>query len=120
MDDCPSILFAMELINDINRLKAFVAGNKFSILYIQAPDCGLCSIMFDKINAVVERFEHLKSVRVELHVVPEVAGVFLVATAPTVLLFFQGKEVYRAGTFIDVTSLERVLANWNEHFNCLS
>ncbi len=120
MDDCPSILFAMELINDINRLKAFVAGNKFSILYIQAPDCGLCSIMFDKINAVVERFEHLKSVRVELHVVPEVAGVFLVATAPTVLLFFKGKEVYRAGTFIDVTSLERVLANWNEHFNCLS
>ena len=69
----------MELIDDINRLKAFVEENKFCLLYIQAPDCGLCSIMLDKIEAVAHRFDNLRSARVELLVVPEVAGEFLVA-----------------------------------------
>lgn len=109
----------MELINNINQLKAFVADNRFCLLYIQAPDCGLCSIMLDKIKAVARRFEQLESVRTELLVVPQVAGEFLVASAPTVLLFAKGKEVYRAGTFIDVTTLEKVLDNWNENLNCL-
>ena len=105
----------MELIDDINILNAFVEENKFCLLYIQAPDCGLCSIMLDKIEAVSQRFNNLHSARVELLVVPEVAGEFLVATAPTVLLFAHGKEVYRAGTFIDTMQLERVLTKWSEN-----
>lgn len=105
----------MELIDDINILKAFVEENEFCLLYIQAPDCGLCSIMLDKIEAVSQRFNNLHSARVELLVVPEVAGEFLVATAPTVLLFAHGKEVYRAGTFIDTMQLERVLTKWSEN-----
>lgn len=104
----------MDLINDINRLKEFVAGSKLCLLYIQAPDCGLCSIMLDKIEAVAQRFDKVRSARVELHVVPEVAGEFLVATAPTVLVFAHGREVYRAGTFIDTMELERVLSKWQE------
>ena len=115
MRDCPLFISTMELINDINRLKAFVEENKLCLLYIQAPDCGLCSIMLDKIEVVAQRFDNLHSARVELHVVPEVAGEFLVATAPTVLVFAHGKEVYRAGTFIDTMELEQVLAKWNEN-----
>ncbi len=111
----PSLFRKMELINDINRLKAFVEENKLCLLYIQAPDCGLCSIMLDKIESVTRRFEKLRPARVELLVVPEVAGEFLVATAPTVLLFAHGKEVYRAGTFIDTMELERVLEKWSEN-----
>lgn len=105
----------MDLINDIIRLKVFVADNKFCLIYIQAPDCGLCSIMLDKIEAVAQRLDNLSSARVELLVVPEVAGEFLVATAPTVLVFAHGKEVYRAGTFIDTMELERKLTKWSEN-----
>lgn len=104
----------MELINDINRLKEFIADNKFCLLYIQAPDCGLCSIMLEKIEDLVLRYDSVCSARVELLVVPEVAGEFLVATAPTVLVIFEGKEVYRAGTFIDTLKLELVLSKWEE------
>ncbi len=104
----------MELINDINRLKEFVAHNNLCLLYIQAPDCGLCSVMLDKIEAVAQLFDKVASARVELLVVPEMAGEFLVATAPTVLVFAHGKEVHRQGTFIDLFELERVLTKWNE------
>lgn len=108
----------MELIDDIIRLKEFVTDNKLCLLYIQAPDCGLCSIMLDKIEGVAQRFDKLCSARVELLVVPEVAGEFLVATAPTVLVFAHGKEVYRAGTFIDTIDLSRAIEKWNDNLNC--
>lgn len=109
----------MELINDINRLKDFVEENKMCLLYIQAPDCGLCSIMLDKIEAVVQCFDKLASARVELLVVPEIAGEFLVATAPTVLVFVSSKEVYRAGTFIDTMELERALTKLSDNLTMI-
>ena len=105
----------MELFNDIKSLKEIVDSETFCLLYIQTPDCGLCSIMLDKIDAVAQHYDNLRSARVELLVVPEVAGEFLVATAPTVLVFSHGKEVYRAGTFIDTLELEQVLEKWNEN-----
>lgn len=114
----PFSFYIMELINDINRLKEFVADNKFCLLYIQAPDCGLCSIMLDKIDVVSQRIDGLIAVRVELLAVPEIVGEFLVATAPTVLVFVEGKEVYRAGTFIDTKELTQVIEKWNENLNC--
>jgi thioredoxin-like negative regulator of GroEL len=109
----------MELINDINTLKELVDNNELCLLYVQAPDCGLCSIMLDKIDTITQQFDNLTTARVELHVVPEVTGTFLVATAPTVLLFAHGKEVFRAGTFIDIIDLERVLAKWYNNLNYL-
>ena len=89
----------MELINDIKMLKAFVENNEFCLLYIQAPDCGLCSIMLEKIENVVNLYANLHAVRAEIHVVPEIAGAFLVATAPTVLVFLNGKEKFLLNRF---------------------
>ncbi len=102
----------MELIDDIEQLKIIVAQEKLCLLYVQAPDCGLCSIMLGKIDAVSSRFTQVRAVRVEIQVVPRVAAEFLVATAPTVLVFAQGREIYRAGNFINVAELENVLSKW--------
>lgn len=108
----------MDLVNNIELIKQVINNHAFSLLYIQAPDCGLCSIMLEKIESVAAQFNQLHSIRAEIQIVPEIAGTFLVATAPTVLVFAHGKEVYRAGTFIDTTNLERVLTRSHEHLNC--
>ena len=108
----------MELINNIEQIKDVVANQAFCLLYVQAPDCGLCSIMLDKIEVVSHSIDKMCSARVELLMVPEIAGEFLVATAPTVLVFVEGKEVYRAGTFIDTMELGQVLEKWNENLTC--
>ena len=108
----------MELINDINRLKEMAYSKPFFLLYIQAPDCGLCSVMLNKVEQVTHNHEMLRSAHVELLVVPEIAGTFLVATAPTVLVFVRGKEVFRSGTFIDTLKLEQVLTMWEDNLNC--
>ncbi len=105
----------MELINDIKHLKVVVSESELCLLYVQAPDCGLCSIMLSKIEQVAERYPQARSLRAEIHVVPELAGEYLVATAPTVLIFSKGREIYRAGNFIDTVDLERFLSKWCEN-----
>ncbi|MFS0578868.1 hypothetical protein [Brevibacillus sp. 179-C9.3 HS] len=40
---------------------------------------------------------------------PFISGEFLVFTAPTILLFADGKEVFRQARFISFDELERVL-----------
>lgn len=107
----------MELINDINQLKQEVKTNQICLLYIQAPDCGLCSIMLNKIETVAGTFANVRSMRAEIHVVLEIAGSFLVASAPTVLLFVNGKEIYRAGNFIDTVELSQTLKKYSENLN---
>jgi len=105
----------MQLINNLKCIKHIIENHHFCLLYIQAPDCGLCSVMLSKIEQVSQQYKHLQAVRVELHEVPELASAFLVATAPTVLVFVNSKEVYRAGTFIDVLELERILSRWSDN-----
>ena len=107
----------MNLVNDIEQLKQLAENQQLCLLYIQAPDCGLCSVMLGKVEQATQRFSELCAARVELHVVPQVTGEFLVATAPTVLLFVNGKEVYRAGTFINVRELECEIEKWNKIIN---
>ena len=102
----------MELINDIDELKRVLANSALNLLYIQAPDCGLCSIMLDKVGDVAMKYPHMHAIRTELLKVPQVAGSFLVATAPTVLLFHHGKEVFRAGNFIDTSQLEHIISKF--------
>lgn len=104
----------MELVNDLNHIKHVVAESELSLLYVQAPDCGLCAVMLSKIEQVTSRFPLARSIRAEIQVLPELAGEFLVATAPTVLVFAHGREIFRSGTFIDVSALERVLSQWSE------
>lgn len=107
----------MELVNDIKHIKLVVGESELCMLYVQAPDCGLCSLMLGKIEAVSLQYPQVRAIRAEVQLVPELAGEFLVATAPTVLLFAKGHEIYRAGNFIDVAQLEHIMKQWCENVN---
>ncbi len=110
----------MELINDLEQIKSEIDNNEFAMLYIQAPDCGLCSVMLEKIEALTDFYRQLRTMRAEIHVVPQIASAFMVATAPTLLLFCKGREVYRAGTFIDTLEVENQLNKWSRWLSCLT
>ena len=86
----------MELINDIKHLKVVVSESDYR-------------------EQVAERYPQARSLRAEIQVVPELAGEYLVATAPTVLIFSKGREIYRVGNFIDTVDLERFLSKWCEN-----
>lgn len=71
-------------------------------------DSLICSVCHDDLFKAEELINKLDIVgyQVDFIDVPEVRGQFQVFTAPTIILFFKGKEYHRQARIIDFNELE--------------
>ena len=93
-------------LTNIKDIEKAIADNRLCLLYIKAPDCGVCNVMLDKVERVADNITALYSFYTDIIEEPLIAGQFLVYSGPTVLLLMDGKEVYRASQFIDLEELK--------------
>lgn len=96
----------MKHLTAIQDIEQTISDNRLCLLYIKAPDCGVCNVMFDKVGQVAERFPSLCKFYTDITEEPLIAGRFLVYSGPTVLLLMDGKEVYRGSQFINLEELD--------------
>ncbi len=99
----------MEHLTDIKIIEQALHDNRWCLFYIKAPDCGVCSVMLDKVGVLADRHPLIYSFYTDITEEPLIAGRFLVYSGPTVLLFMEGKEVYRASQFINLEELEQII-----------
>ena len=104
----------MRHISHIDRIAEAIADYRLCLFYIKAPDCGVCNVMLDKVGRMAENHPQLHAFYTDIIEEPLIAGRFLVYSGPTVLLLFDGKEVYRASGFIDIVELERMVDKLEE------
>lgn len=104
----------MRHISHIDRIAEAIADYRLCLFYIKAPDCGVCNVMLDKVGRMAENHPQLDAFYTDIIEEPLIAGRFLVYSGPTVLLLFDGKEVYRASGFIDVDDLDRKIIQLEE------
>ena len=107
----------MRHISHIDRIAEAIADYRLCLFYIKASDCGVCNVMLDKVRRMAEHHPLLDAFYTDIIEEPLIAGRFLVYSGPTVLLLFDGKEVYRASGFIDVNELERKIIQLEEVCN---
>ncbi len=96
-------------LTDIKSIEQALQDNRLCLFYIKAPDCGVCSVMFDKIGILANRYPLIYSFYTDITEEPLIAGRFLVYSGPTVLLLMEGKEIYRASQFINLEELEQAI-----------
>ena len=96
----------MKHLTNIYDIEQALADHRICLFYIKAPDCGVCNVMLDKVESIVTHFPALCSIYTDITEEPLIAGRFLVYSGPTVLLFMEGKEVYRTSGFINLAELE--------------
>lgn len=66
------------------------------LVYVTAPDCGICQALWPKLCAYLEEnYPRLVLVRLDAAAAPDTAAFFSVHTVPTVLVFFEGREHHR-------------------------
>ena len=97
----------MRHLNNIDKIAEVIAAHRLCLFYTKAPDCGVCSVMLDKVGRLAAAYPLLASFFTDITEEPLIAGRFLVYSGPTVLLMLDGKEVYRGSQFIDMEELER-------------
>ena len=93
-------------LTDIRDIEQTIADNRLCLFYINAPDCGVCNVMLDKVERLADGIPSLCSFYTDITEEPLIAGRFLVYSGPTVLLLMEGKEVYRGVQFIDLEELK--------------
>ena len=107
----------MEHLTSIKDIEQTIKDNRLCLVFIKAPDCGVCNVMLDKVEKIADIFPSLCSLYTDIIEEPLIASHFLVYSGPTVLLLMDGKEVYRASQFID---LEELKYNINRYIELLA
>lgn len=71
-----------------------------------APDCGICRVLTPKlIDALRNQLPRLAIEVVDASAQPDVAAQFGVFSVPTLLVFFQGKEILRKSRVMGVAEV---------------
>ena len=99
------------MFDEINSFKAFsnLKENEPALLaYFSTDVCNVCKVLKPKVEELIQaEFPKIKLVYVRSDNLPEVAAQNQVFAAPTILIFFDGREYIRKSRNIGISELKQ-------------
>ena len=96
----------MKTIQTISEFDQILSENDAVLAYFSTEICSVCHVLKPKvIEMVSDSFPKMKMVFVESDKLPELAAQNRVFTAPTVVVFFAGRETIRKSRAFGVDEL---------------
>lgn len=99
----------MEKMLNLNQIKEVIQEKPLVILLSKADNCGVCEDIHSKVIELLKSHSRVKGVYVFNGDVPEITSEYMIFSAATLLLFVEGKEMYRVSRFVRFDELERTL-----------
>ncbi len=94
----------------IDELKEILSIHSAVALYFSTPGCGVCHALKPKVEQMFEQvFPQVRFVHVELDKSPGIAGEYSIFSAPTLLVFFEGKEFLRKSRNMGIQELQQTI-----------
>ncbi|OQY41273.1 MAG: hypothetical protein B6227_05725 [Fusobacteriia bacterium 4572_74] len=90
---------------NLDKITQTIKCEEIVILFIKSRSCNVCTELLLKVEDVVEE-EKIKFIDIYIEDNREVGSKYNVFTAPTIIMFAMGKEVYREGRFLRVSELK--------------
>jgi thioredoxin-like negative regulator of GroEL len=86
----------METIQSIQEFEQALAENDAILAYFSTENCSVCKVLKPKvIERITDEFPKMKMIFVESGKLPELAAQNRVFVAPTIIVFFAGRETIR-------------------------
>jgi thioredoxin-like negative regulator of GroEL len=77
------------------------------LAYFSTENCNICKVLKPKVAELIQtEFPKIKLIYIKSDILPEVAAQNQVFAAPTILVFFEGKEYIRKSRNIGVGELQ--------------
>lgn len=96
----------MEAIHSIPEFDLILAESDAVLAYFSTEACSVCHVLKPKVmEMVTESFPKMKTIFIESDKLPELAAQYRVFTAPTVVVFFAGRETIRKSRGFGVNEL---------------
>ena len=84
------------LVTSQEELEDGVKENMACLVYFSSPSCNVCQVLRPKIMQECEKvYKDMKLYHVDLSITPEIGSNLQVLAAPTVIIYFEGKEFIR-------------------------
>lgn len=93
-------------LNDLNELNKKLKEEMATVLYFSSPSCNVCHVLRPKLmQALEEAYPSIGRYHVDIALTPEIAAEFQIFSAPTIIVFLEGKEFIRKGRAMSVDGL---------------
>ncbi|MCY8939689.1 thioredoxin family protein [Peribacillus frigoritolerans] len=109
----------MKKVNELTTLKMveeFLENHELSFLYLSTPECSTCHAILPKLRELLDHYPLIHLGHIDASKVEEVAGKFLILTAPIMLLMIDQKEYLREDRFVRFDHLKKKLEQIYEMF----
>jgi len=102
--DMYSEVTSFEEFENLKREPALLA-------YFSTEECNVCKVLKPKVTQLLEEnFPEIKMAYIRSDVLPDVAGQNRIFAAPTILVFFDGREYLRKSRNIGIGELQEAIA----------
>lgn len=93
-------------LNDLNELNSKLKEEPAIVLYFSSPSCSVCHVLRPKLmQALQEKYPVIGRYHADISLTPEIAAQFQIFSAPTIIVFLEGKEFIRKGRAMSVEGL---------------
>lgn len=100
----------------INTIEDFsqILESQSAIVYFSSPFCGVCGTLKPKVANLSQEFSKTSFFEVDISLNQQIAAQYSVFSAPTVLVFFEGKESIRLSRIFSLDDLQSKLRRFYE------
>jgi len=100
-------------ITDLDNLLDKIKSIPAILVYLYNDACSPCLALRPKVLSMVsEEFPMMELNFINAAANPEIAGHFLILSAPTLIVFFEGKETIRESEYISIPELENKIERY--------
>lgn len=101
----------MENIGSLTEFKKLIEANDMALAYFSHDRCSVCKVLLPKVKELLATdFPKVQLAYCNIEQVPETAAQNSVFTAPTLLIFVQGKEYMRFSRNVGLEPLAETIA----------
>lgn len=100
-------------IKDFDEIAELAEANENILFYGSDPWCIVCQDMMPQVDKLANKLE-VPIYNIDITENTVARGQLSLFTAPVVMLYNNGREVYRQGRFLDLEELEYVISNYKE------
>src|SRR5574344_101787 len=94
------------VLENISEVRDYVrCDGEVKLIYVSSETCNVCHAMLPKIITLVSEYERIQFAEVVAERVPLIAGEYNILSAPTLVIYMDGKEMKR---FAGIISLDDV------------
>ena len=87
---------------------------EITVAYFSHDECNVCKVLKPQVQEIINSFEQVQFLYVNIKESPEISGQFVVFAVPTIILFFEGREAKRYSRHISLEEFKNFLKRMSD------